>query len=61
MVVMGVAAGLPIAGLPFGFISLLRFLSLFGMLIKNATVLLEEVDLQIIESKEGQSLSLKQV
>ena len=40
------------ANLPFGFMSLLGFLSLFGMLIKNAIVLLEEIDLQIIEGKE---------
>ncbi|MEP2600346.1 MAG: efflux RND transporter permease subunit, partial [Paraglaciecola sp.] len=36
----------------FGFMSLLGFLSLFGMLIKNAIVLLEEIDLQIGEGKE---------
>ncbi len=40
-------AGLLIADLPFGFMSLLGFLSLFGMLIKNAIVLLEEIDIQI--------------
>jgi len=47
MAVCGVVAGLLIADLPFGFMSLLGFLSLFGMLIKNAIVLLEEIDLQI--------------
>ena len=52
MAVVGVVAGLLIADLPFGFMSLLGFLSLFGMLIKNAIVLLEEIDLQIIEGKE---------
>ena len=35
--------------MPFGFMSLLGFLSLFGMLIKNAIVLIEEIDLQIEE------------
>jgi len=52
MAVVGVVAGLLIADLPFGFMSLLGFLSLFGMLIKNAIVLLEEIDLQIKEGKE---------
>jgi len=52
MAVVGVVAGLLLADLPFGFMSLLGFLSLFGMLIKNAIVLLEEIDLQIDEGKE---------
>jgi multidrug efflux pump subunit AcrB len=47
MAVCGVVAGLLIADLPFGFMSLLGFLSLFGMLIKNAIVLLDEIDIQI--------------
>jgi len=47
MAVCGVVAGLLIADLPFGFMSLLGFLSLFGMLIKNAIVLIEEIDIQI--------------
>lgn len=49
MAVCGVVAGLLLADLPFGFMSLLGFLSLFGMLIKNAIVLLEEIDIQIEE------------
>ena len=52
MAIVGVVAGLLLADLPFGFMSLLGFLSLFGMLIKNAIVLLEEIDLQIDEGKE---------
>ena len=52
MAVVGVVAGLLAADMPFGFMSLLGFLSLFGMLIKNAIVLLEEIDLQIEEGKE---------
>jgi len=52
MAIVGVVAGLLLAGMPFGFMSLLGFLSLFGMLIKNAIVLLEEIDLQIDEGKE---------
>lgn len=51
MAVVGVVSGLLIADMPFGFMSLLGFLSLFGMLIKNAIVLLEEIDLQIEEGK----------
>ncbi|WP_440874650.1 efflux RND transporter permease subunit [Thalassotalea sp. PLHSN55] len=51
MAVVGVVAGLLAADMPFGFMSLLGFLSLFGMLIKNAIVLLEEIDLQIEEGK----------
>lgn len=52
MAVCGVVAGLLISDLPFGFMSLLGFLSLFGMLIKNAIVLLEEIDIQIESGKE---------
>ena len=51
MAIVGVVAGLLAADLPFGFMSLLGFLGLFGMLIKNAIVLLEEIDLQIDEGK----------
>lgn len=49
MAIVGVVAGLLVADMPFGFMSLLGFLSLFGMLIKNAIVLIEEIDLQIDE------------
>lgn len=51
MAVVGVVAGLLVTDMPFGFMSLLGFLSLFGMLIKNAIVLIEEIDLLI---EEGQ-------
>ena len=46
MAVTGVVIGLLSTDTPFGFMSLLGFLSLFGMLIKNAIVLLEEIKLQ---------------
>ena len=49
MAAVGVVTGLLVTDMPFGFMSLLGFLSLFGMLIKNAIVLLEEIDLQIAE------------
>lgn len=51
MAIVGVVAGLLVADMPFGFMSLLGFLSLFGMLIKNSIVLLEEIDMQIKEGK----------
>lgn len=46
----GVSFGLLITGLPFGFMALLGFLSLSGMLIKNVIVLLEQIS---IEEQEG--------
>ncbi|MBR9783461.1 MAG: efflux RND transporter permease subunit [Gammaproteobacteria bacterium] len=49
MAIVGVVTGLLATDMPFGFMSLLGFLSLFGMLIKNAIVLIEEIDLQIEE------------
>ncbi|MBW8191727.1 efflux RND transporter permease subunit [Neiella marina] len=51
MASVGVVTGLISTDMPFGFMSLLGFLSLFGMLIKNAIVLVEEIDLQIGEGK----------
>ncbi|MCM2679530.1 efflux RND transporter permease subunit [Echinimonas agarilytica] len=51
MAVVGVVSGLLLTDMPFGFMSLLGFLSLFGMMIKNAIVLIEEIDLQIEEGK----------
>ncbi|MCC5825925.1 efflux RND transporter permease subunit [Alkalimonas sp.] len=47
MAICGVTAGLLLSGLPFGFTSLLGFLSLSGMLMKNAIVLVDEIDLQL--------------
>lgn len=52
MAAVGMVSGLLITDMPFGFMSLLGFLSLFGMLIKNAIVLIEEIDLQIAEGVE---------
>lgn len=51
MAVNGVALGLLFTGLPFSFTALLGLLSLSGMLIKNAIVLVEEIDLQ--KSEQG--------
>jgi multidrug efflux pump subunit AcrB len=50
--IVGVSAGLLATGLPFGFMPLLGFLSLSGMLIKNAIVLIEQIDLNIGEGQE---------
>lgn len=52
MSINGVAIALLATDTAFGFMSLLGFLSLSGMLIKNAIVLLEEIDLLIGEGKD---------
>ena len=46
---IGVVVGLLATGNPFGFMSLLGLLSLVGMFIKNAIVLIDEIDLRIGE------------
>ncbi|GAA5524415.1 cobalt-zinc-cadmium resistance protein CzcA [Microbulbifer aestuariivivens] len=46
MSLVGVVVGLLLTGLPFGFMSLLGVLSLSGMLIKNAVVLVDEIQVQ---------------
>ena len=46
LAVIGVSAGLLLTNQPFGFMALLGFLSLAGMLIKNEIVLLEQVNLE---------------
>ena len=43
---IGVTGGLLLAQQPFGFMALLGFLSLSGMLIKNAIVLIDEIETQ---------------
>ncbi|NLS91846.1 MAG: efflux RND transporter permease subunit [Planctomycetaceae bacterium] len=49
--VIGITAGLLLTGQPFGFMALLGAMSLFGMLIKNAVVLLDQIDIEIREGK----------
>ncbi|TWU40231.1 Toluene efflux pump membrane transporter TtgB [Novipirellula aureliae] len=44
MITVGVTTGLLLTGLPFGFMSILGYLGLSGMLIKNAIVLIDEVE-----------------
>ncbi|MGB1875096.1 MAG: efflux RND transporter permease subunit [Akkermansiaceae bacterium] len=46
LALIGVSAGLLSTGQPFGFMALLGFLSLSGMLIKNAIVLIDEINVQ---------------
>jgi len=49
--IIGVSAGLLLTGQPFSFMALLGFISLAGMLIKNAVVLIDQIDLEIREGK----------
>jgi multidrug efflux pump subunit AcrB len=55
LALIGVTAGLLITDQPFGFMALLGFLSLSGMLIKNAIVLIDEINAQIREGKDPYS------
>ena len=48
---IGVVVGLLLLGQPFGFMALLGLMSLSGMLIKNAIVLIDQIDLEIREGK----------
>ncbi len=52
MSVCGVVIGLLAFGKPFSFMALLGLLSLSGMLMKNAIVLVDEIDTQIAEEKD---------
>ena len=49
---IGIAPGLIFTGQPFGFMALLGALSLSGMLIKNAVVLLDQIDAEIRFGKD---------
>jgi len=51
MSICGVTAGLLLTGLPFSFMALLGFLSLSGMLMKNAIVLVDEIEAQESDGK----------
>jgi multidrug efflux pump subunit AcrB len=52
LALIGVTGGLLLTGNPFGFMSLLGILSLMGMLIKNAIVLIDQINLDIGEGKQ---------
>lgn len=50
---IGVSLGLLITGKPFGFMPMLGTLGLMGMMIKNAVVLLDQINLEISQGKEA--------
>jgi multidrug efflux pump subunit AcrB len=52
LAIIGVAAGLLLFDQPFGFMALLGLMSLTGMLIKNAIVLVDQIDAEIKSGKE---------
>ena len=52
LAIIGVTCGLLLMGQPFGFMALLGFLSLMGMMIKNAIVLIDEINIQIASGKD---------
>jgi len=52
LAIIGVTLGLLVTKQPFGFMALLGFLSLTGMLIKNSIVLIDQIDLEIKEGKD---------
>jgi multidrug efflux pump subunit AcrB len=52
LAIIGVTAGLLMFKQPFGFMALLGLMSLAGMLIKNAIVLIDQIDLEL-ESGKG--------
>ena len=58
LAIIGITAGLLSTGGSFDFMSILGALSLVGLLIKNAIVLIEEIDQQIEDGKEGYSAIL---
>jgi multidrug efflux pump subunit AcrB len=58
LAIIGITAGLLGANGAFDFMSLLGALSLIGLLIKNAIVLIDEIDQQIEEGKPGLSAIL---
>ncbi|QJB56739.1 efflux RND transporter permease subunit [Pseudodesulfovibrio sp. zrk46] len=51
LAIIGVSIGLLVSGEPFGFMALLGFLSLSGMLIKNAVVLLDQIKIELEDGK----------
>ncbi|NIM61824.1 MAG: hypothetical protein GTN89_15195, partial [Acidobacteria bacterium] len=51
LALIGVTLGLLLTSQPFGFMALLGLLSLSGMLIKNAIVLIDQIGIEIAEGK----------
>ncbi len=52
LALIGVSLGLFVCGLPFDFMALLGFLSLIGMLIKGAIILIDQINIELAEGKE---------
>lgn len=52
LAIIGVTFGLLAVGVPFGFMALLGFLSLSGMLVKNGIVLVDQIRLELSEGRE---------
>jgi multidrug efflux pump subunit AcrB len=50
-VLIGIVVGLLVTGQPFGFVALLGSMSLAGMMIKNAIVLLDQIELELKDGK----------
>jgi len=48
---IGITSGLLVTGAAFGFVALLGGMSLIGMMIKNAVVLLDQVNIELAEGK----------
>jgi len=53
LAIIGVTVGLLLVGVPFGFMALLGFLSLSGMLVKNGIVLIDQIRLELSEGREA--------
>lgn len=53
LAIIGVVAGMLLAGKEFGFVAIVGALGLVGMMIKNGVVLVDEVDIQIRSGKEA--------
>ena len=51
LAMIGVTIGLLATNLPFGFMAMLGFLSLSGMMIKNAIVLVDQIDQDVASGK----------
>jgi multidrug efflux pump subunit AcrB len=51
LAIIGVSGGLLLADKPFGFMAMLGFLSLSGMLIKNEIVLLSQINIELAQGK----------
>ena len=58
-VIIGITWGLLLTGVPFGFVALLGAMSLAGMMIKNAIVLLDEINLNLAQGLERYEATIR--